>query len=453
MNIGWYYNWGYKSFADLNYKNHAFDDTEFVAMTWGDSINDIPTRCAYANKKGYKYLLSYNEPDLTWESNKQPATMVLRWNDTVDNKGSLRLGSPATETFQINSDWWSTFWGGLSTTAKNNMSFIAVHAYQHYYDDADTALQYLHAIDEIYATYHKPIWITEFAVADSGNKFSPTNSEHVAKVQEFMKIVLKGLNERSYVERYAWFNFNPEDDQTGASGIFNYETGKLTTLGQIYANIGNPAGYDSKTYSVSSTTTRDTSIGACVAAVDTTMYDLTAKKQAFAYSFKPVKRAAGYELQYSLSSSFDSAGKYKTTTKTIGASSSTTISGTIKNLGKAKKKYYVRVRAYKTLNGVKYYCKWSKVKSVSTIEQLAKVSKVTAKNNRKNTIKITWNKIANAKSYQVNVGSKSYTVKNKTSLIVKGLRKGKKYAVKIRAKATGYQTGAWSKATTVTINK
>ena len=110
------------------------------------------------------------------------------------------------------------------------MTFIAVHAYQHYYNNKETALQYLHAIDEIYYKYRKPIWITEFAVADSGNKFSSSNSKHVAQVQEFMKIVLKGLNERSYVERYAWFDFNPKDDQTGASGIFDYDTGKLTKL-------------------------------------------------------------------------------------------------------------------------------------------------------------------------------------------------------------------------------
>lgn len=33
---------------------------------------------------------------------------------------------------------------------------------------------------------------------------------------------------------------------------------------------------------------------------------------------------------------------------------------------KAKKKYYVRVRTYKTVGGVKYYSPWSKVKKVKT---------------------------------------------------------------------------------------
>ena len=36
-----------------------------------------------------------------------------------------------------------------------------------------------------------------------------------------------------------------------------------------------------------------------------------------------------------------------------------------KNL-KAKKKYYIRVRTYKTVSGKKYYSTWSKTKTVTT---------------------------------------------------------------------------------------
>lgn len=447
MNIGWYYNWGYRSFEDSKYKNKKFYDTEFVAMTWGDSAIDIPNRCKYANDKGYKYLLSYNEPDLVWEANKQPDTMVFRWRDTIANKGKLRIGSPATETFQINStNWWTPFWNGLNTNDKNNMSFIAVHAYQHYYNNADTALQYLHTIDEIYAKYKKPIWITEFAVADSGNKFSPTNAKHVAQVQEFMKIVLKGLNERSYVERYAWFDFNPLDEQTGASGIFDYDTGKLTTLGQIYANIGNPAGYKSKTYSVSSTTSKDTSISACAAAVDTNVYYVDAKKKAFEYSFKSVNRATGYQLQYSTNSNFS-----KATTVKIGAKSDKTITGTVNKLAGAKK-YYVRVRAYKSLNGKNYYCKWSNVNTVTTLAQkLGRVKNVKVKKTKSKTISIKWKKVSKAKKYTVKVGKKSYT-STKTKKVVKVSKKGK-YTIKVRAIAAGYTNGAWSKGVKINITK
>ena len=60
--------------------------------------------------KGYKYLLAYNEPDLTWESNVRPDVMQYRWNDCVNNKGNVRLGSPAVSVFPTwSNDWWTPF--------------------------------------------------------------------------------------------------------------------------------------------------------------------------------------------------------------------------------------------------------------------------------------------------------------------------------------------------------
>ena len=41
------------------------------------------------------------------------------------------------------------------------------------------------------------------------------------------------------------------------------------------------------------------------------------------------------------------------------------VNSLIKKL-KAKKKYYVQVRTYKTVSGKKYYSKWSKKKTVKT---------------------------------------------------------------------------------------
>lgn len=80
---------------------------------------------------------------------------------------------------------------------------------------------------------------------------------------------------------------------------------------------------------------------------------------------------------------------------------------------------------------------------VVTSKKLAKVKKLKAKNTKKGTVKITWKKVAKAKTYQVKVGKKTYTAK-KASLVVKKLKKGKKYTVKVRAKAAGYKAGAWA---------
>ena len=74
---------------------------------------------------------------------------------------------------------------------------------------------------------------------------------------------------------------------------------------------------------------------------------------------KKTTQTTGYQIQYSTSSTFASGNK------TVTVTSNNTTSKTIKSL-KAKKKYYVRVRTYKTVNGVKYYSGWSAKKYVTT---------------------------------------------------------------------------------------
>ena len=71
---------------------------------------------------------------------------------------------------------------------------------------------------------------------------------------------------------------------------------------------------------------------------------------------KQAAQTTGYQIQYSTYSSFKKGCKIQTVS---GAKKTKT---TIKKL-KAKKKYYVRIRTYKTVAGTKYYSAWSKAKS------------------------------------------------------------------------------------------
>ncbi len=75
---------------------------------------------------------------------------------------------------------------------------------------------------------------------------------------------------------------------------------------------------------------------------------------------KQPKSITGYQVQYSTSKKF----KGKTTViKTVKKKSVTKLKA---SKLKAKKKYYVRVRTYKTVKGKKYYSRWSKSKTVKT---------------------------------------------------------------------------------------
>ncbi len=95
----------------------------------------------------------------------------------------------------------------------------------------------------------------------------------------------------------------------------------------------------------------------------TALSSVTAKSKGFTVKWKKqTSQTTGYQLQYSTSSKFKSAN-------TVTVSKNKTTAKTISKL-KVKKKYYVRVRTYKTvkINGksTKIYSSWSKVKSVTT---------------------------------------------------------------------------------------
>lgn len=77
---------------------------------------------------------------------------------------------------------------------------------------------------------------------------------------------------------------------------------------------------------------------------------ITSRSKGFNLSWKKVSVASSYEIQYATNSKYSSAKK-------ITVSKSST-SKTVTKL-KPSKKYYVRIRAYKTYNGKRYYSAWS----------------------------------------------------------------------------------------------
>lgn len=92
----------------------------------------------------------------------------------------------------------------------------------------------------------------------------------------------------------------------------------------------------------------------------TAIKSVKAKKKALTVKWKKqTKNTSGYILQYSTSKTFKKGNKTVTITKN---------SKTSKKLSKLKKgkKYYVRIRTYKSYNGTRLYSGWSKAKSKKT---------------------------------------------------------------------------------------
>ena len=96
----------------------------------------------------------------------------------------------------------------------------------------------------------------------------------------------------------------------------------------------------------------------------TTLSKLTAASKGFTAKWNVpdgsyLDHTTGYEIMYALNS------KFTTGNKTVSISNNYTASKKISKL-KAKKKYYVKIRTYRTIDGKKYYSPWSKVKTIKT---------------------------------------------------------------------------------------
>lgn len=93
----------------------------------------------------------------------------------------------------------------------------------------------------------------------------------------------------------------------------------------------------------------------------TSLSRMIAKSRGFTIRWKKqVKSTDGYQIQYSKSKKF---AKKSTVAKAVKKPSKTKLY--VKKCG-AKKKYYIRIRTYKGVQGKKYYSGWSKVKAVTT---------------------------------------------------------------------------------------
>ena len=86
---------------------------------------------------------------------------------------------------------------------------------------------------------------------------------------------------------------------------------------------------------------------------------LKAKKKALAVFWNKMSDLSGYQIQVATDK------KFKKNKKTVTVAKQNASKKTVKKL-KSKKKYYVRIRSYKIVNGKKVYGKWSKIKSVKT---------------------------------------------------------------------------------------
>jgi RNA polymerase sigma factor (sigma-70 family) len=203
----WYYTW-----ATDHSGITAPSGVGFVPMVWG-AKSVTPANLAQAKAAG-PYLLGFNEPDMSSQSNMTVDQALSLWPQLMAS-GQI-LGSPAVATGAATpGGWLDRFMSGAQANGYR-VDFITLHWYGSDFDTAPAVSQLQSYFQAVYNRYHKPIWLTEYALIDfSHGTAYPTDQQQAA----FVTASAQMLTSLPYVQRYAWFAL-PAADSGPSTGLF-----------------------------------------------------------------------------------------------------------------------------------------------------------------------------------------------------------------------------------------
>lgn len=220
LKVSWYYTWTPQPMDDPV-------SAKFVPMVWGGRWLNSQIS-ALQGKPVAPELLALNEPDQVGQSNMSVQDAVAAW-PALSQLGT-RISSPATSAPL---GGWALSFEKRAKASNLRTDFVAIHIY-----GPPDPQKFLQRLDAAYKHYRKPIWITEFAVADWSAREAGTNRYSEEQVMAFMKAVIPELEKRSYVERYAWFGAGRGSGKEAVrTSRLVDNRGALTPLGRLYASF------------------------------------------------------------------------------------------------------------------------------------------------------------------------------------------------------------------------
>jgi hypothetical protein len=218
----WYYTWG------TPMPGPSPQNCEFVPMFWGAANVTDANITAVGQLKAQgsvKYVLGFNEPDQSGQSNMTVSQALALW-PKLESIG-LPLGSPAVSWPTL--QWFTDFMDSVAAEHLR-VDFICVHMYVGTDD-----VNFVQVLQQLYNQYHLPIWVTEFATADWTAGTPAANRYTAADAMGFMQRLLPKLDSLPYVKRYSWFSGDPTSAALWPSALIG-TNGALTSLGAWYSN-------------------------------------------------------------------------------------------------------------------------------------------------------------------------------------------------------------------------
>ncbi len=225
--FAWHYDWLASPLKDI-----AADpvSSSFIPMVW-DETCVTAQNLGSAKLSGATTLLGFNEPDNPDQSRMTVDQALALWPQ-LEATG-MRLGSPAATQYGTlgAGSWLGRFMTGAESKDLK-VDFITTHYYS---QDKDVG-SFERWLEAVHAQYNKPIWVTEWALADWS---SPSRFSAVEQA-EFARAGTEMMDDLPFVERHAWFAaYDGGDGWNLNSGVFD-ASGALTAVGEAFSKMNRP---------------------------------------------------------------------------------------------------------------------------------------------------------------------------------------------------------------------
>jgi hypothetical protein len=224
----WYYTWA-PDHPGIATRARA----QFVPMIWGGG--SVTTANLRLVRHEAHYLLGFNEPDNSGQSNMTVAQALHLWPQLIAT--GMRLGSPAVATDAARPGGWLDQFMRGAATRRYRVNFITVHWYGQDFGTGLAVGELRSYLQAIHARYRLPIWLTEFALIRFGASVSFPSPRLQAA---FVTAATSMLERLSFVQRYAWFAL-PATPGDATAGLFR-RGAVATAAGRAFEAVDSRAG-------------------------------------------------------------------------------------------------------------------------------------------------------------------------------------------------------------------
>ncbi len=263
--ITWLYNWGLTPQGSANNIGPQ-QDIEFVPMCWNGGFNETTLRNYLTTHPGVKYLLGFNEPNFSSQSNMTPQQAADKWPklEQIAADFNLQLVAPALNFSgeKVGGRTWSPYeWYDeffrLYPTAR--LDYLALHCYMNWYSSNTWfATEYFYkdlydpSKTDVYGRYpnlrqyldnylaangHFPrMFLTEFCAWENDGTITGVDFQIDQMTQKVQK-----LEQSDLVAGYAWFMGNTSGGASAYPYMSIFQTNsaasELSELGKVYVHM------------------------------------------------------------------------------------------------------------------------------------------------------------------------------------------------------------------------